>query len=536
MTPPRGFRIADLALRRAQGGLRLSKAGWSCVVIAAAIAIGSVAVKAHVGSPDVFLDAAAGPYRLLVTVRPPHAIPGVADVEVRSTTADVRDVRIVPLPLTGPGAEFAPVPDRAVRSSEDPQLFTGHLWMMTAGAWQVRITATGDRGEGSLAVPVPTLPQSTLAMSAALRALLMGLMLILAGGFVAIVAAVAREASLAPGTSPDKRAKRRGRIAGTIAAGLVILVIMLGNSWWGAEAALYGRYVYKPLEATVTVASDGRLALTLRDPGWIGSRRLDDFVADHDHLMHLFVVSPTLDRLWHLHPAETATATFEQRLPDMPPGEYELFADLVHATGVSETVVAQLQAPAFQGTRLTGDDSAFVRLKPDTTYEGASTASEVVSGFSRTKGAAAGSGQTDDATTNIVWVRDEKPLVPKRLTMFTFRVDDASGQPATDLELYMGMPGHAVFVRRDRRVFAHVHPAGSAPMAALAIGQRGLAAANRHEAPADPHAAHEATRPSTVSFPYGFPEAGDYRIFVQVKRSGRIVTSAFDAHVDSSGG
>jgi hypothetical protein len=488
MTSHRGFRIADL--------------GLSCVVIAAAIAIGSVAVAAHVGSPDVFLDASAGPYRLLVTVRPPHAIPGVADVEVRSATADVRDVRIVPLPLTGPGAEFAPVPDRAVRSSEDPQLFTGHLWMMTAGAWQVRITATGDRGEGSLAVPVPTLPQSTLAMSAALRALLVGLMLILAGGFVAIVAAVAREASLAPGTSPDKRARRRGRIAGTIAAGLAILVVMLGNSWWGAEAALYGRYVYKPLEATVIIAPDGRLALTLRDPGWIGSRRLDDFVADHDHLMHLFVVSPTLDRLWHLHPAETATATFEQRLPDMPPGQYELFADLVHATGVSETVVAQLEAPAFQGTPLTGDDSAF----------------------------------TNDPTTNIVWVRDEKPLVPRRLTMFTFRVDDASGQPATDLELYMGMPGHAVFVRRDRRVFAHVHPAGSAPMAALAIGQRGLPAANRDEAPADPHEPHAATPPSTVSFPYGFPEAGDYRIFVQVKRSGRIVTGAFDAHVDSSGG
>jgi hypothetical protein len=207
-------------------------------------------------------------------------------------------------------------------------------------------------------------------MSAALRALLVGLMLILAGGFVAIVAAVAREASLPPGASPDKRAKRRGRIAGTIAAALAILVVMLGNSWWGAEATLYGRYVYKPLEATATVAPDGRLALKLRDPGWIGSRRLDDFVADHDHLMHLFVVSPALDRLWHLHPPETATATFEQRLPDMPPGRYELFADLVHATGVSETVVAHLEAPAFQGAPLTGDDSAFaVRLKPDTTYE-----------------------------------------------------------------------------------------------------------------------------------------------------------------------
>jgi len=499
-----------------------------------------VAGEAHVGSPDVFLDASAGPYRLLVTVRPPRAIPGVADVEVRSTSADVQDVRIVPLPLTGPGAEFAPVPDRAMRSSGDPQLFTGHLWMMTAGAWQVRITATGDRGEGSLAVPVPTLPQSTLAMSAALRALLVGLMLILAGGFVAIVAAVAREASLPPGASPDKRAKRRGRIAGTIAAALAILVVMLGNSWWGAEATLYGRYVYKPLEATATVAPDGRLALKLRDPGWIGSRRLDDFVADHDHLMHLFVVSPALDRLWHLHPPETATATFEQRLPDMPPGQYELFADLVHATGVSETVVAHIEAPAFQGAPLTGDDSAFaVRLppspprgfggtgKPDPTYEAGTTASEAVSGF----------GRTNDPTTKIVWVRDEKPLVPRRLTMFTFRVDDASGQPASDLELYMGMPGHAVFVRRDRRVFAHVHPAGSAPMAALAIGQRGLAAANnRDEAAADPHASHTATPPSTVSFPYGFPEAGDYRIFVQVKRGGRIVTSAFDAHVNPSGG
>ena len=86
----------------------------------------------------------AGPYRLLVTVRPPHAIPGVADVEVRCHhAADVHDVRIVPLPLTGPGAQFAPVPDRAARSADDPQLFTGHLWMMTAGAWQVRIT--GDR-------------------------------------------------------------------------------------------------------------------------------------------------------------------------------------------------------------------------------------------------------------------------------------------------------------------------------------------------------------------------------------------------------
>src|SRR6266536_528344 len=57
---------------------------------------------AHVGSPDVFLDAQAGPYRALVTVRPPQVIPGVAEVELRMTTPGIRQVRIAPTPLTGP--------------------------------------------------------------------------------------------------------------------------------------------------------------------------------------------------------------------------------------------------------------------------------------------------------------------------------------------------------------------------------------------------------------------------------------------------
>ena len=474
---------------------------------------------AHVGSPDVFVDAVAGPYRLLVTVRPPRAIPGVADVEVRATDGDVQEIRIVPLPLTGPGAQFAPIADLAVHSADDPQLFTGHLWMMTAGAWQVRIAAAGSRGAGLLAVPVPTLPQSTLAMSGALRALLAALMLTLAAGFVAIVSAIAREARLDIGAVPDAAARRRGRIAGAVAACVAIAVALLGNSWWAVEASNYARYVYRPLEATTTVSADGRLTLVLHDPGWIGSRTLDDFVADHDHLMHLFIVSPALDRFWHLHPAETAAGTFEQRLPDMPPGRFEVFADLVHATGLSETVVTELDTPVIHGAALTGDDSEFeVRPAPDTAPGTAATATDLSSVSGRTR---------------IVWVHDAQPLTTRRLTMFTFRVDDASGQPATDLELYMGMPGHAVFVRRDRRVFAHVHPSGSAPMAALAIGRRALGETDN---PASEHAQHASGLPATVSFPYGFPEPGDYRIFVQVKRSGHIVTAAFDAHVAATGG
>jgi hypothetical protein len=38
--------------------------------------------------------------------------------------------------------------------------------------------------------------------------------------------------------------------------------------------------------------------------------------------------------------------------------------------------------------------------------------------------------------------------------------------------------------------------------------------------------------PPVLSFPYGFPQPGDYRIFVQIKRSEQVETGVFDAHVD----
>ena len=448
------------------------------IVIAFFVVLQPVAL-AHIGSPDVFLEGQAGAYRVFVTVRPPHAIPGVADVEVLTTSDDVRGVRIVPLPLTGAGAQFAPVADRAVRSAEDPRMFTGHLWLMSAGAWQVRVALAGDRGGGTLSVPVPTLPQSTLGMTRGLRAMLFFLMLLLASGFVGIMSAMAREARLGAGEALDRGARVRGWIAGAIATGAMVGIIFLGNRWWTAEASSYDQYVYKPLDVTASVTADARLTVDLHDPGWIASRRLDDFVADHGHLMHLFIVSPTLDRLWHLHPGEIATGAFAQRLPDVPGGQYELFADLVHATGVSETVTGTINTPAIHGTPLSGDDSAFDER------------AELV------RGSSGGNERSEGGT--IVWVRDDKPLVTKRLTLFTFRVEDADGQPTRDLELYMGMPGHAVFVRRDRKVFAHVHPSGSAPMAAMEIAM---------PSPQN-HAHHETALPSTVSFPYGFPDSGN---------------------------
>jgi hypothetical protein len=85
----------------------------------------------------------------------------------------------------------------------------------------------------------------------------------------------------------------------------------------------------------------------------------------------------------------------------------------------------------------------------------------------------------------------------------------------------MGMPGHLVVVRADWSVFAHLHPAGSAPMASVELANGpGMAT----------HAGH--TQSPDITFPYGFPSAGHYRLFVQIKRGGRVETGVFDAQVN----
>ncbi len=62
-------------------------------------------------------------------------------------------------------------------------------------------------------------------------------------------------------------------------------------------------------------------------------------------------------------------------------------------------------------------------------------------------------------------------------------------------------------------------------MAALMMAQKNLqdSANGTHEM--------QAHNPANVTFPYGFPQLGEYRLFVQVKRAGQVETGVFDARV-----
>jgi hypothetical protein len=205
---------------------------------AAAALVWSTAAEAHVGSPDAVQDGQAGPYHLLVTIRPPDVVPGVAQIEVRTFDDDVAGVSVVPLPLRGPGVDSPPVADRARASAGDRHLYDSTVWLMRTGAWQVRVTVDGARGVGALAIPVPVLARAVRPMPLVLVGLLVALLLLLMTGFVAIVGASLRESDLAAGALPDRRRLRRGRAGMAVAVAVLAVAILGGRGWWSGEARL----------------------------------------------------------------------------------------------------------------------------------------------------------------------------------------------------------------------------------------------------------------------------------------------------------
>ena len=515
------------------------------------LAVAATSLTAHVGSPDIYLDGSAGPYKLFIAIRTPAAIPGIAEVEVRTDAKDISGVKAAPLPMTGPGAKFAPTADVLNRSPQDTQFFTGSLWLMSSGAWQVRITVDGARGKGILSVPVPAVARRTKDMQFGLGALLFGLMAFLVLGLVAIVGASVREAQLEPGVEPTDTRKRRARLVMVAAFVFVLGVVWLGDRWWKSEAAVYGAYIYKPLQMQASLEGYHDLTLKLSDPGWLKSRRIDDFVPDHNHLMHLYAIRhPDLDVVYHLHPELAEPGIFKIALPAMPAGEYRLYADVVHQTGLPETPVASITLPEIKGFPLVGDD-ATGSTSP------ISAASELGTLFTLPDGY------------RMVWVGDNHDLVARRPYSFRFQLFNPEGRAPTDMAFYMGMLGHAAFLRTDGSVFAHIHPIGSVSMAAFVIAQQQNTNAPSNQPnsngesmsgpvdgdqgstkpaekakstmgdmpdmPGMDHSMHHmpavSNLPHEVSFPYGFPTPGRYRIFVQMKRGDTVETGIFDAQV-----
>jgi hypothetical protein len=470
---------------------------------------------AHVGSPDVYFESDAGPYHLLVTVNPPAMIPGVAQVRICVTSGAVNSITITPIYINGRDQGLPPAPDVMQQSAGDAHWFAGKVWLMESGVWELRAEIAGLQGVGKLAIPVPAYARRTLPMERDLGALLFALMLALAVGIISIAGAAAREGVLPPAVPSSPRNRRLGRIAMAVATVLVVTSIALGNWWWNAQAAELKHTMLYNAPALEVSYQAGQLTLKMDEDFWHQTRKDQwsmGLIPDHGHLMHLFLLRVSaMDRFYHLHPEQIGEGVFKARLPPVPSGRYKIFADIIRGTGFPETMASEITLPNVTGGSYSGDDSGVSApaFEPSSRL---TTASPLADGGS------------------MVWEQAGTALKVGQIAWFRFRVEDAEDKPVNDLEPYMGMAGHAEFVRSDLSVFAHIHPAGSVPMASLMIAQKDAGLTMDHASMG--HGSSQKL-PAEVSFPYGFPQPGDYRLFVQVKRNGLVETGVFDAHVQN---
>src|SRR5260370_8368215 len=289
-----------------------------------------------------------------------------------------------------------------------------------------------------------------------------------------------------------------------ITAIVVAGILYLGRAWWGAEANNYQRNVniFKPPAAETKLENGNRLVIRPKgqDPEWSKYVKMEEVIPDHGHLMHLFAISAAgLDRMWHLHPGRIAGGAFVEELPSMPAGRYQIFGDIVDKHGFPWTMVGSIDLAEINGQALRGDDSAWAGAAVAVQAED-STVSPLADGG------------------RMVWRLATDPLKANVPMDFKFSVEDKDGQPARDLEPYMGMAGHAEFVSTDMSVFAHVHPAGSVSMAALELARTGSTRASCEFQTAIPPyraIARPSSRPPLppeVSFPSVFPPPGAYPI------------------------
>lgn len=485
---------------------------------------------AHIGDQNVFFEGRAGAYPVRIVVRPPGVIPGLAEISVRVETNGARRVTALPMRWDS-GRQGAPPPDEAKLVRGETNLYSAELWFMRGGATSVEVSVEGAAGPGKVIVPVNAVATRVLNMPPALGALLAGFGALLVLLAVSIIGAAVRESVLPGGTVPTKRRRWLGRGVAVGAALVIGTALVLGKSWWDLEAGDYrNNRLYKPVEAKATVRDENgvRLLKIVRtvEPG----KRTGPLVPEHGKLMHLFLVRDSgMDVFAHLHPVKLDYKTFEAPLPELPAGDYRVYADVTYETGFSDTLTAhvRLPEPAIPAT------AAPRAPDPD---DGWRISTPFTGGITTNK-------QRVVLAPNLYLdMTLEGPLVENRDTRLRFAVRDAILRPVR-VEHFMGMAGHLIVRRDDGAVFTHLHPGGSFSMAAQQLFElraEGRAPLAVGSSKGDPicqlppvETMAEAMTHGDLAFPYAFPKPGAYRLWVQVKVRGEVLTGVFDVAVRS---
>ncbi|AUD03276.1 hypothetical protein [Spirosoma pollinicola] len=528
----------------------------------------------HVGSSGVIVQKQAGKYQLLISIKPPDVVPGTASVTVFVEQGRAGIIGARPIYFRS-GDKGAPTHD--ILTPTGTNRYEGDLWLMSSGSSSIEFDIDGPDGKQRVVVPV-------MAVATALRDMpegtgfglaAMGLLLVVM--LVTIIGASNADGVVAPGQAPPAKLGRK-RVVG-MGIGLIAITLILAGwrSWWNSTAEDYRNvqlYRPTPIKASVRIA-DGQRQLTIRfDTSGYGAdrqkrRTLSYILPDHGKLMHAFLVRmPGLDAFAHLHPNRLDTLNYESALPALPGGKYMLFADVVYRSGFAETLTDTVEVPllkisaeAAAAAKPTDPDDSWLVAEPMGVKANAVNVPHLDNDMV-VCGKPGASAKLADGSSMIWMDKSAQILEAGKLYTLKFAVADAQGK-ATPIEPYLGMGGHAAILRSDGTVYIHLHPVGTYSMAAEGSLVSRIADTartfhypnavhfrdsidnwlaklktlpevekNRMLAASMPVMSHPMKTNNMVEFPYAFPRAGHYRIWVQVKRNGQVLTGVFDTQVN----
>ena len=516
---------------------------------------------AHIGSAGVVQEGKAGNYQVQVYVEPPDVIPGTAKISVMVDGKDITSVKMSPIYFFT-GDEGSPRSDEGILTAAGS--YDGQIWLMESGAASVKVTIDGARGKGEVLIPIAALSTAQRKLPSSLGWILAGLALLLVGIMTTIIGASTGDSLLKSGQFLDKKTQRRRLVGSTIGASFCGLLLFGGNMWWNSESADYQRFMYQPYTATskIKIENGQRVLSFMIDSTSVKGRLTSFIVPDHGKLMHLFLVKEgTMDAFAHLHPVRKDTVTFEAILPNLPAGKYLIYADVLRFHGLQNTIADTVEIPQTPKVNvlpvLSGDsDDTYVVTNAINTK--ANLLRDATITICGTQGVKT---PLQDGS-SIVWEEiPNQKLMAGKVYDLKFSVLAPDGK-AAKLQTYLGMMGHAAVIKDDGSVYIHLHPNGTFSTTAVQIMQKRIAETTNQrpnlnnpkrfrdsidnvlaklqtmtEADRDKFLMgdmkHEANghHGGEVTFPYVFPKTGNYRIWLQVKREGKILTGVFDAKV-----
>ena len=483
-----------------------------------------------------------GKWRVHITIRMPGVVPGRAEIIAQVQSQEPVVVSFTPLSSRN-AISNAPPAETAQLVRGETNIYTGDLWLMTIGAYSIDVRIHGASGDGAVQIPVNSVATMQLPLPPWLGGILLALGAILFCGGMAIVAAAAGESVLPVGAGPGKTDRRRYWTAAGVTGLALALALFGGKKWWDGEEQDFRARLreggWPELAADVQVEGGQRiLGLTFGATDNNSSSGPNAYLGlsrDHGKLLHLFLVRQQDHAAFgHLHPVRKGNRNFAVALPPLPEGDYELFCDLTLTSGLSSTATNTVHIPALPPAAPGSTNS----LPPDADDSWAADSAVAVR-------ADAGHDticRLPDGT-QIIW-KAHPPSRAKQDAALKFEVLAQAGQPAK-LEPYLGMMSHAVVLRSDGSVFDHLHPSGNYSMAAQMIFDAKIAKETGGLPPGmmkmpdgsimdrSMMAASDHAETSVISLPYEFPTAGDYRVWVQIKIAGRILTGSFDTTVQA---